>query len=56
MVKIFKFLSLNFMCRIVFLCRANDYTVTHTIIGMTVESEGPVSGHQEAMVIFHLLF
>ena len=27
-----------------------------TIIGMTVESEGPVSGYQEAMVIFRLLF
>ena len=27
-----------------------------TIIGMTVESEGSVSGHQEAMVIYILLF
>ena len=27
-----------------------------TIIGMAVESEGSISGHQEAMVIFILLF
>ena len=27
-----------------------------TIIGMTVESEGSVSGHQEAMVIFFYYF
>ena len=34
----------------------SNYVEQMTLIGMTVESEGSVSGHQEAMVILFYCF